>query len=65
MVNIKTKAKGGAYTRKHFFGKHPDALKIVEDMTDEEIENLNRGGHDPLKVFNAYKSAMNVMKNQQ
>ena len=51
------KAKGGAYTRKHFFGKHPDALKLVENMTDEEIENLNRGGHDPLKVFNAYKSA--------
>ena len=51
------KAKGGAYTRKHFFGKHPDALKLVEDMTDDEIENLNRGGHDPLKVFNAYKSA--------
>ena len=51
------KAKGGAYTRKHFFGKHPDALKLVEDMTDDEIESLNRGGHDPLKVFNAYKSA--------
>ena len=51
------KAKGGAYTRKHFFGKHPDALKLVENMTDQEIENLNRGGHDPLKVFNAYKSA--------
>ena len=51
------KAKGGAYTRKHFFGKHPDALKLVEDMTDEEIEGLNRGGHDPLKVFNAYQSA--------
>ena len=51
------KAKGGAYTRKHFFGKHPEALKLVEDMTDDEIENLNRGGHDPLKVFNAYKSA--------
>jgi pyruvate dehydrogenase E1 component len=51
------KAKGGAHTRKHFFGKHPEALKLVEDMTDEEIENLNRGGHDPLKVFNAYKSA--------
>ena len=51
------KAKGGAYTRKHFFGKHPDALKLVEDLTDEEIENLNRGGHDPLKVFNAYKAA--------
>ena len=51
------KAKGGAYTRKHFFGKHPEALKLVKDMTDDEIENLNRGGHDPLKVFNAYKSA--------
>ena len=51
------KAKGGAYTRKHFFGKHPEALKLVEDMTDQEIEDLNRGGHDPLKVFNAYKSA--------
>ncbi len=51
------KAKGGAYTRKHFFGKHSEALKLVEDMTDDEIENLNRGGHDPLKVFNAYKSA--------
>ena len=51
------KAKGGAYTRKHFFGKHPEALKLVEDMTDDEIEDLNRGGHDPLKVYNAYKSA--------
>ena len=51
------KAKGGAYTRKHFFGKHPEALKLVEDMSDDDIENLNRGGHDPLKVFNAYKSA--------
>ncbi len=51
------KAKGGAYTRKNFFGKHPEALKLVEGMTDDEIENLNRGGHDPLKVFNAYKSA--------
>ena len=51
------KAKGGAYTREHFFGKHPEALKLVENMSDEEIEDLNRGGHDPLKVFNAYKSA--------
>tara|TARA_B100000035_G_scaffold270260_1_gene244506 strand:- start:28 stop:2628 length:2601 start_codon:yes stop_codon:yes gene_type:complete len=51
------KAKGGAYTRKHFFGKHPEALKLVENMTDDEIESLNRGGHDPLKVFNAYRSA--------
>ncbi len=51
------KAKGGAYTRKHFFGKHPDALELVKDMSDEEIEDLNRGGHDPGKVFNAYKAA--------
>ena len=53
------KAKGGAYTRKNFFGKHPDALKLVEDMTDNEIEDLNRGGHDPGKVFNAYQAAYN------
>ena len=51
------KAKGGAYTREHFFGKHPDALELVKDMSDEEIEDLNRGGHDPGKVYNAYKSA--------
>ena len=51
------KSKGGAYTRKYFFGKHPDALKLVENMTDQEIEDLNRGGHDPKKVFNAYKAA--------
>ena len=54
------KAKGGAYTRKNFFGKHPDALKLVENMTDQEIEDLNRGGHDPQKVFNAYKKAYEV-----
>ena len=54
------KAKGGAYTRKHFFGKHPDALELVNDMTDEEIEELNRGGHDPLKIYNAYKKAYEV-----
>ncbi len=54
------KAKGGAYTRENFFGKHPEALKLVKDMTDEEIEDLNRGGHDPGKVYNAYKSAYEV-----
>ena len=51
------KAKGGAYTRRNFFGKHPEALKLVENMSDDEIEQLNRGGHDPVKVYNAYKSA--------
>ena len=54
------KAKGGAYTRKNFFGKHPDALKLVEHLSDEEIEELNRGGHDPIKVFNAYKKAYEI-----
>ena len=51
------KSKGGKYTRENFFGKHPEALKLVENMSDEEIENLNRGGHDPRKIFNAYKAA--------
>ena len=51
------KAKGGAYTRENFFGKHPDALDLVKNMSDAEIEELNRGGHDPQKVYNAYKSA--------
>lgn len=47
----------GAYIRKHFFGKNEDLLALVEDMSDEEIVNLQRGGHDPVKVFNAYKAA--------
>jgi pyruvate dehydrogenase E1 component len=51
------KANGGAYTRKHFFGKYPELLKLVEDMTDEEIMALNRGGHDPYKVYTAYAEA--------
>lgn len=51
------KAKGGAYTREHFFGKYPELLKMVEGMKDEEIFNLNRGGHDPYKVYAAYRQA--------
>jgi pyruvate dehydrogenase E1 component len=51
------KARGGAYVRKEFFGKYPELLKLVEHMTDEEIGQLHRGGHDPVKVFNAYKRA--------
>ena len=51
------KAKGGSYTRENFFGKHPDVLKMVENMSDEQIEELNRGGHDPIKIYNAYKQA--------
>ncbi len=51
------KANGGAYTRKHFFGKYPELLKLVEDMSDEEIFALNRGGHDAQKVYAAYAEA--------
>jgi pyruvate dehydrogenase E1 component len=52
------KAKGGAYTREHFFGKHPDLKAMVANMSDEEIWRLNRGGHDPSKVFSAYAAAV-------
>jgi pyruvate dehydrogenase E1 component len=52
------KAKGGAFVRKEFFGRYPETAALVEDMTDEQIGSLHRGGHDPLKVYNAYKAAM-------
>jgi pyruvate dehydrogenase E1 component len=52
------KAKGGAYTREHFFGKYPELKAMVANMSDEEIWHLNRGGHDPLKVYAAYAAAM-------
>jgi pyruvate dehydrogenase E1 component len=51
------KARGGAYTRKEFFGKYPQLLQLVEDKTDEQIARFRRGGHDPVKVYNAYKRA--------
>ncbi len=51
------KARGGAYARKEFFGKYPELLKLVEHMSDEEIAKLPRGGHDPVKMYNAYKRA--------
>ncbi|MBL6749101.1 MAG: pyruvate dehydrogenase (acetyl-transferring), homodimeric type [Nevskia sp.] len=52
------KAKGGKYTREHFFGKYPELLRLVSTMSDEEIGRLNRGGHDPHKVYAAYAAAM-------
>jgi len=52
------KAKGGAFTREHFFGKYPELAEMVANMSDEEIWWLNRGGHDPTKVYAAYKAAM-------
>ncbi len=51
------RAHDGAYVRKEFFGKYPELLKLVEHMSDDEIWALKRGGHDPVKVFNAYKRA--------
>jgi len=52
------KAKGGAYTREHFFGKYPETREMVADMSDEDIWRLNRGGHDPHKVYAAYAEAV-------
>jgi pyruvate dehydrogenase E1 component len=51
------KSKGGAYTREHFFGKYPELKEMVANMSDDEIWRLNRGGHDPQKVFAAYSAA--------
>ncbi|PAU76186.1 pyruvate dehydrogenase (acetyl-transferring), homodimeric type [Halomonas salipaludis] len=53
------KANGGAYTREHFFGKYPETAELVKDMSDEDIWKLNRGGHDPYKVYAAYHAAVN------
>jgi pyruvate dehydrogenase E1 component len=51
------KSKNGAYVRQHFFGKYPELLDLVSDMSDDEIWALNRGGHDPQKVYAAYAAA--------
>lgn len=51
------KAKGGAYTREHFFGKFPETKSMVATMSDADIWRLNRGGHDPHKVYAAYHAA--------
>ena len=53
------KSKSGAYVREHFFGKYPELLELVADMSDDEIWRLDRGGHDPHKVFAAYAAAVN------
>jgi pyruvate dehydrogenase E1 component len=54
------KAKDGAYVRKHFFGKHPKLLEMVANMTDDDIWRLTRGGHDPHKIYAAFKVAQNT-----
>jgi pyruvate dehydrogenase E1 component len=52
------KFNGGAYTREHFFGKDPELLELVADLSDNDIMWLNRGGHDPYKVYAAYAEAV-------
>src|SRR6266403_1678304 len=52
------KAKGGEFIRKEFFGKYPETLQLVEHLSDEQVGKLRRGGHDPRKVFNAYRAAV-------
>ena len=52
------KSKGGDYVREHFFGKYPETKEMVANMSDEEVWHLNRGGHDPLKVYAAYENAV-------
>ena len=53
------RANDGAFVRKHFFGRHPKLLEMVSKMSDEDIWRLNRGGHDPQKVYAAYHRAVN------
>ena len=48
----------GNYTREHFFGKYPQLLEMVKFLSDEQIKRLRRGGHDPEKVYAAYKNAV-------
>ena len=52
------KSKNGAYVREHFFGVYPELAEMVATMTDQEVWNLNRGGHDPEKVYAAYAAAV-------
>ncbi|OUS31647.1 pyruvate dehydrogenase (acetyl-transferring), homodimeric type [Gammaproteobacteria bacterium 45_16_T64] len=52
------KTHGGAYTREHFFNKYPELKEMVADMSDDEIYDLNRGGHDPYKMYAAYNKAV-------
>lgn len=52
------KSRSGGYTRQEFFGRYPELLKIVDDLSDEDIFRLNRGGHDPYKVYAAYDAAV-------
>ncbi len=53
-------ARDGAWTREHFFGRYPELLRMVANLTDADIKRLNRGGHDPQKVYAAYHAAVHT-----
>jgi pyruvate dehydrogenase E1 component len=55
----KFKSRDGAYVREHFFGKYPELKAMVANMSDEDVWRLNRGGHDPHKIYAAYHAALN------
>lgn len=55
----KASIESGSYVREHFFGRHPETKKLVENLSDEQLQKLKRGGHDPLKVYAAYHKAVN------
>jgi pyruvate dehydrogenase E1 component len=53
-------ARDGAFTREHFFGRYPELLRLVANLSDNDIKRLNRGGHDPQKVYAAYYAAVHT-----
>ncbi|NQV16113.1 pyruvate dehydrogenase (acetyl-transferring), homodimeric type [bacterium] len=55
---LKYIVEGGAYIREHFFGRYPELLEMVNHLSDEDLEKLKRGGHDPVKVYAAYAEAL-------
>ena len=56
---LKYTVEGGEYFRKEFFGKDPELLEMVKDLSNEELEQMLAGGHDPIKMYSAYHEAMN------
>ncbi|MEA1881802.1 MAG: pyruvate dehydrogenase (acetyl-transferring), homodimeric type [Candidatus Marinimicrobia bacterium] len=55
---LKYVVEGGAYIRNHFFGAYPELIKMVENISDKELEEMRVGGHDPVKVYAAYNEAV-------